>query len=94
MTFEDVAVNFTQEEWILLDPFQKNLYINVMLETCSNLAAVGKNANVPSLCQLDKCFFFLYFGMWKGNNYVNKSNMGTMCINLETYSFFEDCNNL
>uniref|UniRef100_UPI00402BC7FD zinc finger protein 431-like n=1 Tax=Arvicanthis niloticus TaxID=61156 RepID=UPI00402BC7FD len=41
VTYDDVNVNFTEEEWNLLDPSQKNLYKEVMLETYQNLTATG-----------------------------------------------------
>ncbi|GAB1287359.1 Zinc finger protein 825 [Apodemus speciosus] len=41
VTFDDVHVTFTEEEWDLLNPFQKSLYKDVMLETYLNLTAVG-----------------------------------------------------
>ncbi|XP_026245636.2 zinc finger protein 124-like [Urocitellus parryii] len=43
VTFEDVAVNFTLEEWALLDPSQKKLFKDVMQETFWNLTTIGKN---------------------------------------------------
>ncbi|XP_063136635.1 zinc finger protein 431-like [Rattus norvegicus] len=41
LTYDDVHVNFTEEEWALLNPSQKSLYQGVMLETCRNLSAIG-----------------------------------------------------
>ncbi|XP_014392318.1 PREDICTED: zinc finger protein 547-like [Myotis brandtii] len=41
VTFEDIALYFSREEWSLLDEGQRQLYLNVMLENFELLSSLG-----------------------------------------------------
>ncbi|EGV93807.1 Zinc finger protein 120 [Cricetulus griseus] len=54
VTYDDVHINYTQEEWDLLNPSQKRLYKDGMLDTYRNLTDTGyswEDHNIEEQCQ-------------------------------------------
>ncbi|KAI5236472.1 hypothetical protein MUG91_G211n17 [Manis pentadactyla] len=88
VSFKDVTVELTQEEWQQMGPVQRTLYRDVMLENYNNLVSVGncifKPAVIFKLEQGEEPWFL-------EEEFSNQSHRGNVKITCFQCPCLEDC---
>ncbi|XP_008834496.2 zinc finger protein 69 homolog [Nannospalax galili] len=80
LTFKDIAVDLSQEEWGQLAPAYRDLYREVMLENYRNLVSVGYQLSKPSvISQLEKGE-----GPWVAESESSEDPISAMKSKIET----------